>query len=87
MIGKARQAFANGWLSSKSFGHTTLVAVAPVEARCDAALTESLAPISSLTMAPPTGEARCRWLKPNWPSWQSYVPATQMTLCFQCSAN
>ena len=87
LTGKARQAFANGWLGLESFGHATLVAVARVEARRDAALTESPAPMSSLTMAPPTDEARCRRLKPNWPSWQSYLPATQMTLCFQCSAN
>lgn len=31
LVGKARQAFANGWLSVESFGRATLVAVAKIE--------------------------------------------------------
>jgi len=41
--GKARQAFANGWLSLESFGRATLVAVARIEAAEIEALTERLA--------------------------------------------
>ena len=32
LVGKARQAFANGWLGLDSFGRSTFVAVAPVTA-------------------------------------------------------
>ena len=31
LVGKARQAFANGWLSVESFGRSTFVAVAQIE--------------------------------------------------------
>lgn len=43
LTGKARQAFANGWLSLESFGRATLVAVAKIEEAELAALTEALA--------------------------------------------
>ena len=43
LTGKARQAFANGWLGLESFGHATPVTVAPVETRRYAVLAESLA--------------------------------------------
>ena len=32
LVGKARQAFANGWLGLETFGRVTFVAVTPVEA-------------------------------------------------------
>ncbi len=32
LTGKARQAFANGWLGMETFGRATLVAVTPIEA-------------------------------------------------------
>lgn len=43
LTGKARQAFANGWLSLEGFGRSTLVAVAQIEEAELAALTEGLA--------------------------------------------
>ena len=43
LTGKARQAFANGWLSLDGFGRATLVAVAPVEPAEVARLTDRLA--------------------------------------------
>ncbi len=43
LTGKARQAFANGWLSLESFGRATLVAVAQVEPAERAALAQRLA--------------------------------------------
>lgn len=43
LIGKARQAFANGWLGLDSFGRSTFVAVAQVEEAERAALVQVLA--------------------------------------------
>ena len=43
LTGKARQAFANGWLSLDSFGRATLVAVAQVEEAELKALADALA--------------------------------------------
>jgi hypothetical protein len=43
LVGKARQAFSNGWLSLESFGRATLVAVAQVETSEIDALESALA--------------------------------------------
>lgn len=43
LTGKARQAFANGWLGVETFGRTTFVAVTPIEEQERAALTDRLA--------------------------------------------
>ena len=43
LIGKARQAFANGWLGIETFGRATFVAVTPIEAPEIAALEQALA--------------------------------------------
>lgn len=43
LTGKARQAFANGWLGLDSFGRATFVAVAQIEPAEMEALTEALA--------------------------------------------
>lgn len=43
LSGKARQAFANGWLGLETFGRVTFVAVTQVEPSEVAALTEALA--------------------------------------------
>lgn len=43
LTGKARQAFANGWLGLESFGRATFVAVAQIEAHEFDALVEALA--------------------------------------------
>jgi hypothetical protein len=43
LTGKARQAFANGWLSLENFGRATLVAVAQIESAERAALVQRLA--------------------------------------------
>ena len=43
LSGKARQAFANGWLGLDSFGRATLVAVAQIEAPEFEALADALA--------------------------------------------
>ncbi|MEO1293565.1 MAG: DUF6505 family protein [Pseudomonadota bacterium] len=43
VTGKARQAFANGWLGLESFGRSTFVAVAQIEPAECAAITEALA--------------------------------------------
>ncbi len=43
ITGKARQAFANGWLGLESFGRATFVAVAPVTEEEVVALTDALA--------------------------------------------
>lgn len=43
LVGKTRQAFANGWLGLESFGRATLVAVAQVEPAERAACVERLA--------------------------------------------
>lgn len=43
LTGKARQSFANGWLSLETFGRATLVAVAQIEDDELAALADSLA--------------------------------------------
>ncbi len=43
LVGKARQAFANGWLGLESFGRATLVAVTPITPEEVATLTERLA--------------------------------------------
>ncbi len=43
LTGKARQAFANGWLGVETFGRVTFVAVTRIEAEECAALTEQLA--------------------------------------------
>ena len=43
LVGKARQAFANGWLGLDSFGRATFVAVAQIEDAERAALVERLA--------------------------------------------
>lgn len=43
LTGKARQAFANGWLGLETFGRVTFVAVTPVEESQVAALVDSLA--------------------------------------------
>jgi hypothetical protein len=43
LVGKARQAFANGWLGIETFGRVTFVAVTRIEAAEYQALTEKLA--------------------------------------------
>lgn len=43
LVGKARQAFVNGWLGIETFGRVTFVAVTRIEAAEYQALTESLA--------------------------------------------
>ena len=43
LVGKARQAFANGWLGIETFGRVTFAAVTRIEDREFAELTESLA--------------------------------------------
>ncbi|MFT7595860.1 MAG: hypothetical protein ACI8R4_003192 [Paracoccaceae bacterium] len=43
LTGKARQAFANGWLGVETFGRVTFVAVTPVESAEVQALTAALA--------------------------------------------
>jgi hypothetical protein len=43
LVGKGRQAFSNGWLSLESFGRSTLVAVAKIEAAEIEALAARLA--------------------------------------------
>ncbi|TDL79592.1 hypothetical protein E2L08_09365 [Palleronia sediminis] len=43
LSGKARQAFANGWLSAEGFGRSTFVAVAQIQPAERAALVEGLA--------------------------------------------
>ena len=43
LTGKARQAFANGWLGLESFGRSTFVAVAPITEGEVEALTQGLA--------------------------------------------
>ncbi|AEI93524.1 MULTISPECIES: DUF6505 family protein [Roseobacter] len=43
MVGKARQAFTNGWMGLETFGRTTFVAVAPLEPFERDALAKSLA--------------------------------------------
>lgn len=43
LVGKARQAFSNGWLSLDNFGRATLVAVAQIEDGELTALTDRLA--------------------------------------------
>lgn len=43
LVGKARQAFSNGWLGLETFGRVTFVAVTPVEAGELDALAERLA--------------------------------------------
>lgn len=43
LVGKSRQAFANGWLGMDSFGRATLVAVAQAEDAEIAAVTDALA--------------------------------------------
>ncbi|MEZ5651651.1 MAG: DUF6505 family protein [Burkholderiaceae bacterium] len=43
LVGKARQAFANGWLGLETFGRATLVAVTPIEATELDALADQLA--------------------------------------------
>ena len=43
LTGKARQAFANGWLGLETFGRVTFVAVTQIEDREVEALTEALA--------------------------------------------
>ena len=43
LTGKARQAFANGWLGLESFGRATFIATAKIEEAEDAALIDRLA--------------------------------------------
>lgn len=43
LSGKARQAFANGWLGLETFGRVTVVAITKIEAAEIAALTHALA--------------------------------------------
>lgn len=43
LVGKSRQAFANGWLGLETFGRATLVAVTPVESAEAEMLAELLA--------------------------------------------
>lgn len=43
LVGKARQAFANGWLGLETFGRVTFVAVTPLEPAEQDRLTEALA--------------------------------------------
>ncbi|MEP1934345.1 MAG: DUF6505 family protein [Roseibium sp.] len=43
LVGKARQAFANGWLGLETFGRVTFVAVTPIEEAEYALLIERLA--------------------------------------------
>lgn len=57
LAGKARQAFANGWLSVESFGRATLVAVAKVEEMELEALAASLADHFVMLYGAPDREA------------------------------
>ncbi|WP_305987765.1 DUF6505 family protein [Roseibium sp. MMSF_3544] len=43
LVGKARQAFANGWLGLETFGRVTFVAVTPIEETEFASLVDRLA--------------------------------------------
>ncbi|MCV3273089.1 DUF6505 family protein [Roseobacter sinensis] len=43
LVGKAKQAFTNGWLGLETFGRTSFVAVTQIEANERAALAEALA--------------------------------------------
>lgn len=43
MVGKAKQAFSNGWMGLETFGRASLVAVAPIEPFERQALAKSLA--------------------------------------------
>ncbi|MDZ7710416.1 MAG: DUF6505 family protein [Roseovarius sp.] len=43
LVGKARQAFANGWLGAETFGRVTFVAVTQIEADEAEAVTQALA--------------------------------------------
>ena len=43
LVGKARQAFANGWLGLETFGRVTFVAVTQIEAEEAEAVTQALA--------------------------------------------
>lgn len=59
LTGKARQAFANGWLALDSFGRATLVAVAQIEPAERAALIDRLAEhFVTLYGAPSAEDAR-----------------------------
>ena len=70
LTGKARQAFANGWLSLDGFGRATLVAVAQIEPAERAALVERLAThfvevwgAPSADAARPTAEAEIAFME------------------------
>jgi hypothetical protein len=59
LAGKARQAFANGWLGLSSFGRSTFVAVARIEPAEIEAVTEALAGhFVTVWGAPDRGTAR-----------------------------
>lgn len=57
LVGKARQAFANGWLGIETFGRVTFVAVTRIEPGEYAALTERLAQHFVATYGAPSLEA------------------------------
>lgn len=57
LVGKGRQAFANGWLGLDSFGRATFVAVTQVEAPELAAATAALAGHLERTYGAPTPDA------------------------------
>jgi len=70
LAGKARQAFANGWLGLDSFGRATFVAVARIEPAEYAALAEHLARYfvdrygaPSLDAARPVAEDELRFMR------------------------
>lgn len=59
LVGKARQAFANGWLGVETFGRVTFVAVTRIEPAEYAALVEQLAQhFVDVYGAPSAGAAR-----------------------------
>ena len=60
LVGKGRQAFANGWLSLDSFGRATFVAVARIAAAERARLAERLAEHFVTLYGAPSPEAAAR---------------------------
>jgi hypothetical protein len=57
LVGRARQAFANGWLGLETFGRVTFVAVTRIEPAERAALVESLAAHFVAIHGAPSAEA------------------------------
>ncbi|MFZ5961965.1 DUF6505 family protein [Thalassococcus sp. BH17M4-6] len=59
LTGKARQAFANGWLGIETFGRVSFVAVTRIEQAEVAALTDALARHFVEVYGAPSAEAAC----------------------------